>query len=125
MNEKSTIHTHQEQVDKAYVTTEKVRNRFSLRKKLILIFGILIAAAGIIEIVFAVVIARKAVTEKIEAHLIDKANDTAEIINGRVTSLLQFVVITVYRRDFPYADSSRCKFFICRKIKLSRKRSSL
>ena len=36
MNEKSTIHTHQEQVDKAYVTTEKVRNRFSLRKKLIL-----------------------------------------------------------------------------------------
>ena len=33
MNEKSTIHTHQEQVDKAYVTTEKVRNRFSLRKK--------------------------------------------------------------------------------------------
>ena len=28
MNEKSTIHTHQEQVDKAYVTTEKVRNRF-------------------------------------------------------------------------------------------------
>lgn len=91
MNEKSTIHTHQEQVDKAYVTTEKVRNRFSLRKKLILIFGILIAAAGIIEIVFAVVIARKAVTEKIEAHLIDKANDTAEIINGRVTSLLQFI----------------------------------
>ena len=120
MNEKSTIHTHQEQVDKAYVTTEKVRNRFSLRKKLILIFGILIAAAGIIEIVFAVVIARKAVTEKIEAHLIDKANDTAEIINGRVN-----VVITVYRRDFPYANSSRCKFFICRKIKLSRKRSSL
>ena len=30
-------------------------------------------------------------TEKIEAHLIDKANDTAEIINGRVTSLLQFI----------------------------------
>ena len=69
----------------------KIKKRFSLRKKLILIFGILIAAAGIIEIVFAVVIARKAVTEKIEAHLIDKANDTAEIINGRVTSLLQFI----------------------------------
>ncbi|MFC1238400.1 cache domain-containing protein [Treponema vincentii] len=56
-----------------------------------LIFGILIAAAGIIEIVLAVVIARRAVTEKVEVHLIDKANDTAEIINGRVTSLLQFI----------------------------------
>ena len=70
---------------------KKVKTRFSLKKKLILIFGILIAAAGIIEIVLAVVIARRAVTEKVEVHLIDKANDTAEIINGRVTSLLQFI----------------------------------
>ncbi|UTC47083.1 methyl-accepting chemotaxis protein [Treponema vincentii] len=70
---------------------KKVKARFSLKKKLILIFGILIAAAGIIEIVLAVVIARRAVTEKVEVHLIDKANDTAEIINGRVTSLLQFI----------------------------------
>ena len=82
MNEKSTIHTHQEQVDKAYVTTEKVRNRFSLRKKLILIFGILIAAAGIIEIVFAVVIARKAVTEKIEATLSTKQMIPLKLLTG-------------------------------------------
>ncbi|UTC42694.1 methyl-accepting chemotaxis protein [Treponema sp. OMZ 857] len=68
-----------------------MKKRFSLKKKFILIFGILIAAAAVIEIVLAVVIARKAVTEKIEDHLIDKANDTAEIINGRVTSLLQFI----------------------------------
>ena len=68
-----------------------MKKRFSLKKKFILIFGILIAAAAVIEIVLAVVIARKAVTEKIEDHLIDKANDMAEIINGRVTSLLQFI----------------------------------
>ena len=80
-------HTH---ANEKYVA-KKVKTRFSLKKKLILIFGILIAAAGIIEIVLAVVIARRAVTEKVEVHLIDKANDTAEIINGRVTSLLQFI----------------------------------
>jgi len=68
-----------------------MKKRFSLKKKFILIFGILIAAAAVIEIVLAVVIARKAVTEKIGDHLIDKANDTAEVINGRVTSLLQFI----------------------------------
>ncbi|UTC57038.1 HAMP domain-containing protein [Treponema sp. OMZ 305] len=68
-----------------------MKKRFSLKKKFILIFGILIAAAGVIEIVLAVMIARRAVTEKIEDHLIDKANDTAEIINGRVTALLQFI----------------------------------
>ncbi|MGI5099434.1 methyl-accepting chemotaxis protein [Treponema vincentii] len=68
-----------------------MKKRFSLKKKFILIFGILIAAAAVIEIVLAVMIARKAVTEKIEDHLIDKANDTAEVINGRVTSLLQFI----------------------------------
>ena len=68
-----------------------MKKRFSLKKKFILIFGILIAAAAVIEIVLAVVIARKAVTEKIGDHLIDKAHDTAEVINGRVTSLLQFI----------------------------------
>lgn len=45
-----------------------MKKRFSLKKKFILIFGILIAAAGVIEIVLAVMIARRAVTEKIEDH---------------------------------------------------------
>ena len=47
--------------------------RFSLKNKLILIFGALIAAASVIEGVFAVRIARKAVSEKVEAHLTGKA----------------------------------------------------
>ena len=68
-----------------------MNKRFSLRYKLILIFGFLIAAASIVEIVLAVRTARKAVTEKVEAHLIDKATDVAEIIDGRVTALFQFI----------------------------------
>ena len=65
--------------------------RFSLKNKLILIFGALIALASSIEGLFAIRIARKAVTEKVEAHLIGKANDTAEIIIGRVNALFQFL----------------------------------
>ena len=65
--------------------------RFSIKKKLILIFGALIALASSIEGLFAVRIAKKAVTEKVKTHLIDKATDTAEIIDGRVTAFFQFI----------------------------------
>ncbi|EPF27697.1 methyl-accepting chemotaxis protein [Treponema medium] len=67
------------------------KKRFSLRNKLMLVFGLLILGASVIEGVLAIMIARKAVTEKIEAHLIDKAADVAEIIDGRIQATLQFV----------------------------------
>ena len=65
--------------------------RFSLKNKLILTFGALIAFASLIEGLFAVRIARKAVTEKVEAQLIDKAADVAEVIDGRVNTMFQFL----------------------------------
>ena len=68
-----------------------MKKRFSLRYKLILIFGLLIAIASLVEGLLAIRIARKAVTEKIETHLVDKAADTAEIINGRITAFWQFL----------------------------------
>jgi len=67
-----------------------MKKRFSLRKKLVLIFGLLIALASTIEGFLAVRTARKAVTEKVETHLIDKANDIAEVIDGRITAFFQF-----------------------------------
>ena len=69
----------------------KTKKRFSLRFKLILIFGLLIALASTIEGLLAVRTARKAVTEKVEAHLIDKATDVAEVIDGRVNAFFQFL----------------------------------
>ena len=51
----------------------------------------MIALASVIEGFLAVRTARRAVLEKIETHLIDKANDTAEIINGRINAFLQFM----------------------------------
>ena len=68
-----------------------MKKRFSMRNKLLIIFGLLIAAAAITEGLLAVRTARKAVTEKIETHLIDKAADTAEIIDGRITAFFQFL----------------------------------
>ena len=68
-----------------------MKKRFSLRYKLILIFGLLVALAALIEGLLAIRIARKAVTEKVETHLIDKAADTAEIIDGRITAFWQFL----------------------------------
>ena len=62
-----------------------------MRHKLLIIFGLLIALAAIIEGLLAVHTARKAVVEKIEAHLIDKASGTAEIIDGRINAMFQFL----------------------------------
>ena len=65
--------------------------KFSIKSKLILIFGLLVAAAIAIEAVLAIHAARKAITKKVEEQLINKANDTAEIINARISNLSQIV----------------------------------
>jgi len=70
---------------------ETARKRFSLRYKVLIIFGLLIFLAGVIEGVLAVRTARKAVTEKVEAHLIDKATDVAEVLDGRIIAIFQFL----------------------------------
>ena len=67
-----------------------MKKRFSMRNKLMLIFGLLILAACLTLGILAVRTARKAVTEKVEAHLIDKATDTATIIDGRIEAFFQF-----------------------------------
>ena len=64
--------------------------RFSMKNKLMIVFGLLILIAGVTLGFFAVRTARKAVTEKVDTHLIDKATDTATIIDGRIRALFQF-----------------------------------
>jgi len=67
-----------------------MKKRFSLRNKLMIVFGLLILAVGLTLGILAVHTASKAVTEKVETHLIDKAIDTAEILDGRINALFQF-----------------------------------
>ena len=65
--------------------------RFSLGNKLVIIFGLLILAVSLILGLLATRTARNAVAEKVETHLLDKAADVAEIIDGRVTAFFQFL----------------------------------
>ena len=69
---------------------KKEKKRGSLRTELMLAFGLLILAACVTLGILAVRTASKAVTEKVETHLIDKATDTAEILDGRIAALFQF-----------------------------------
>ena len=68
-----------------------MKKRFSMRNKLLIIFGLLIVLATSIEGLLAIRTARRAVVEKIEIHLTDKATDTAEILDGRITAFFQFL----------------------------------
>ena len=82
---------------------------FSIRKKVIIVFGSLIAAAILIESVLIIRLARRAVIEKVEAHLADKALDTAEIIDGRINALFQFLegiarIPVLYDPSYSYAQ---------------------
>ena len=68
-----------------------MKKRFSIRNKLVLIFGILILVAGSAECMLAVSTAHKAVAEKVEDQLIDKTDDIAKVIDSRLTAFFQFM----------------------------------
>ncbi|WP_252722857.1 methyl-accepting chemotaxis protein [Treponema pedis] len=90
---------------------KKNGNRFSIKLKLLIIFGLLVVVASTIEILLAVRTSRRAVTEKVEAHLIDKAVDTAEIIDGSALAILQFLEgiarsPVLRNREIPYSEKT-------------------
>ena len=65
--------------------------RFSILRKLVFFFGMLILIGGFTMGASALFVARNALMEKIEEALIMKAKDTAEIVDGRANSFLQFL----------------------------------
>jgi len=70
----SHTHTHNSIDNAEWVIGNRNKYRFSLRNKLMIVFGLLIGAVGFTLALIGVRTARKAVTEKVEAHLIDKAS---------------------------------------------------
>ncbi len=68
-----------------------MQKRFSIKLKLLIIFGLLIALSILVLAVFALQLSKKAVTEKVQTHLIDKAADTSEVIEGRIGAMFQFI----------------------------------
>jgi len=69
----------------------ETKNKFSLRYKLIIIFGLLILLAGSVLGTLSLRIARKAVVEKVETHLTDKATDVADIMDAKISAFFQFI----------------------------------
>lgn len=65
--------------------------RFSIKNKLLIVFGLLIFVVGFTLGVLGIQVARRAVTEKVETHLKDKAADTAEIIDSKISLFFQFL----------------------------------
>ncbi|MEL3906675.1 MAG: methyl-accepting chemotaxis protein [Treponema sp.] len=63
---------------------------FSIKKKLMLIFGILLVCAGITQGIVIGTLAKRTATGQISEILINKAQDTAKIIDGRLFALFQF-----------------------------------
>lgn len=77
------LHNH------AAATEKNVEIRkVSIRTKLIIIFGLLIAISSAIQSIIAVNKARTAIKEKIEIQLTEKAKDVAALINARIEGLL-------------------------------------
>ena len=70
---------------------KKEKKRGSLRTEMMLAFGLLLLAACLTLGILAVRTASNGITEKVEIHLIDKATDTAEILDGRVNAFFQFL----------------------------------
>ena len=68
-----------------------MKKRFLLKKKLILIFGFLIALMALIQGVIAINAAYRTVIERVESQMLEKSADIASIVDGEIDSLFQFI----------------------------------
>ena len=69
----------------------KEGRRFSILRKLVFFFGMLILIGGFTMGASALFVAKKALLGKIEEALLMKAEDTAEIVDSRANSMLYFL----------------------------------
>lgn len=67
------------------------KKRFTIHLKLLLVFASLIIFATTILGITAINMSRKAVIAEVEAHLTNKATDTAALIDARIKSFWQFL----------------------------------
>ena len=67
------------------------KHRFSIRIKLLVIFGLLLIVSVSTLAFLSLNISKHAVKEKVEVHLKDKASEIAESINGNFRAIFQFI----------------------------------
>ena len=73
------------------MATQKNKKRFSIKTRMVVIFGLLMIASFTLLSVLVVRRARAAVMESVTAHLMDKASDTAAIIDGDVRQWFEYL----------------------------------
>lgn len=64
---------------------------FSIGKKLLILFAAIVVISVSTQGIIGAVMSKKAILEKVEIHLKDKATDTADLVDSMVNSFLNFV----------------------------------
>lgn len=84
--------------------------RFSIRRRLIMMFSLLILATVSVLGLTAIALVRQAMIDKVHTQLVEKAEDTAKIINERLTSYITTLVTVArhqaLREDIPYSQKA-------------------
>ena len=68
-----------------------MKQRFSVKVQMMIIFGTLIVVALSALSVFVLYQSQSAVMEKVTAHLLDKASDTAVILDGEIEQWFEYL----------------------------------
>ena len=82
---------------------------FSIGKKLLILFASIVVISVSTQGIIGAVMSKRAILEKVEVHLKDKATDTADLIDSMVNSFLNFVssasrASELRDIDAPYSD---------------------
>ena len=89
-----------------------MKKRFSIKTRITIIFGVLIAAAFLLLSVLVLNQARAAVIEKVKDHLFDKASDTAVILDGEIKRWFEYLdgIATqqiLHEQNISYTEKAR------------------
>ncbi len=74
-------------MQKSKTISQKERSFFSLKYKLMIVFGILTTVVVTILTIAAVKIARQAVMQQVHTYFIEKVHDSTDIVNNRIDNL--------------------------------------
>ena len=84
----------------------KKKRYFSIRRKLICIFGLLILLAISVLGITVITISKKTMIKKVHIQLTEKAKDTAALINERINTFVATLTAIArqeaLRKDIPY-----------------------
>ena len=86
--------------------------RFSIKIRMMIIFGSLIVVALSLLSVFVLYQSHKAVMDKVTAHLLDKASDTAVILDGEIKQWFEYLEgiasqQVLHDKNVSYAEKNR------------------